>query len=717
MTWPQALADPQSVAVVGASDDPSSWGHWLARGALGGAHRRHVHLVNERVAATAGRVLGRPALARVGDAGPVDLVAVAVPGPAVRAVVQEGLTAGARAFVVITADVGDGTDPGARAAAEADLAALVAAANAVLLGPNCLGLVDHAVDLSLAWGEIPPGDIAVVSQSGQVGLEVAGLLAAHGRGVARFVSVGPRGLGVVDALLGLVGHADTRSVCVYAEDLGDARDLVAVAAELAAAGVGMTLLAPGTSVAGARAAASHTQALAAGDAVIDAVCRAAGMVRADTPATLVAAALGQAAPVRRRGTRVAVVSDSGGQGVLAADALAARGLAVPPLSVATAEALVRVLPSPRAVTDNPVDLAGSGEADLTTYAQAVRVLADSGEVDAVLLTGYLGRYALDVAGLAEQEAAVARDLAAAAADRGVALAVHTMAPTDSGTGALQAWRHAGTPVVGRVEDAVAALAAGAPPRPDPPVPDRAAGASPVGAGVTVATTRRPAGASSGYAQARAALAARGVSFPDAQVLAAGPDLPARAGRAARDLGGPVAVKATSLAHKSDHGGVLLGLTDPAEVTRAVAELVARLGPIEVTVERMTTLAGTVELVVGAHRDPHAGPVLLLGAGGVHAEAVPDTAVALAPVTAEQADALLDRLRLAPILAGWRGASPVDRAAVVACARAVVDVLLADPALEAVEVNPLLAGPGGAVALDAWCAWRPGVGNGPDEEGM
>ena len=700
-----AMFAPRSVAVVGASDDATAWGHHLARGALDGAHRREVHLVNARAAAEGATVLGRPAVGSLLDVESVDLVAVAVPGPRVPGVVAEGLARGARGFVVVSADLDGSGDDDARRRAEDALAAQVRAGGARLLGPSTLGLVDAAAELRLAWGRFPAGTVALVSQSGQVGIEIAALLEAQGLGLSRFVSVGSRDVGVVDVLLSLLDHEPTRTVAVYAESLGEARELAAAAAALHGTGRTVVLLAPGSSEAGARAAGSHTAALVSGDAVVEAVARAGGMVRVRTPAALVAAcaALAQAPP--SRGPRVGVVSDSGGQGVIAADALAAVGLVVPALPDLTRTAIAAALPSARAVTTNPVDLVGSGESDLHSYSRAVELLAASGDVDAVLLTGYFGRYSLDTPEAAEvvaTEVAVADRLVAVAATTGRAVVVHAMAAHDSP--AVEALRRGGVPVVDRIDDAATALAALGTAPPDAPsaIPAPAAAAT----SSALAAQPIPDGQGSGYARGRALLAAHGVAFPPAAVLASSPGQADEAVAAAAGLGPRVVVKATSLQHKTEHDGVVLDLVGEAEVRDAVDDLRARLGEVEITVEAMARPESGVELLVGARRDPVAGPVVTVAAGGVGAEADPDVALRLAPVDLDQARAMLASLRLAPLLGGWRGREALDVEAAAACLVAVGDVLVSHPHLTDLEVNPLLVTARGAVALDAWAAGDP-----------
>jgi acyl-CoA synthetase (NDP forming) len=402
-----------------------------------------------------------------------------------------------------------------------------------------------------------------------------------------------------------------------------------------------------------------------------------------------------AAPVR--GPRVAVISDSGGQGVLAADLLEGRGLELPVLSAPTQQALAAVLPGGAAVTTNPVDLAGSGEADLHCYARAVEAVAASGEVDAVVLSGYFGRYAVDAPSLAPAEEAVAGHLAGVAGRHGVPLLVHAMVdPSDPGP-TVSVMRAARVPVFGSIDDLVDGLA-----------PVALAAAQPGTPAAHPAAPEVP-GRHDGYAGARALLEACGLVFPPAvtltaaEVAAGGSD--ALAAAAAR-VGTPVALKATGLAHKTESGGVVLALASDDEVAAAAADLRARLGDVELTVEAMAPAGRAVELIVAARRDPAAGVVVSVGAGGVLAELLDDVAVELGPLDHAGAAALLGRTSVSRLLGGWRGAAPLDEAAAADAVVAVGRALAADPGLLEIEVNPLRVADVGALALDAWATADP-----------
>ena len=273
------LFDPRSVAVVGASADPSKWGGDLALRLSRTAGGRELYFVNRR----GGELYGRPVHASVGDLPEApELVVVATPAAAFDELLDQALARGCRAFVGVFAGFGETGEEGRRRQDEA--VRRVRAAGAVLLGPNCMGLADTAAGFQgVAYLDIPPGDVALVSQSGAMGEEFVARALDWGCGFSRYVTLGNQAdLSAAEVLAALQGHEPTRVVALYVEDFVDGRALADAAAAVTATGRQVVLLAPGRSEAGARAARSHTGALASSSAAVDALCRASGAVRAAT---------------------------------------------------------------------------------------------------------------------------------------------------------------------------------------------------------------------------------------------------------------------------------------------------------------------------------------------------------------------------------------------------------------------------------------------------
>ena len=669
------LFDPRSVAVLGASDDPAKWGQWIAAGALRGAHRRDVWLVNRK----GGEILGREAYPSLAELpGEPELVVIALPAVAFEEAIDASLAAGARAVVVITAGLGEIDDAGKER--EAAAVERVREAGAVMLGPNCLGVYDAAADLDLGSNEFSPGKLGIISQSGNLALELSLLAAEYGVGVSRFASLGNQAdIEAAELVEAFAADEHTSVIGVYCEDFRDGRAFARAGAAAAAVGKQVVLLAAGGSEAGARAAASHTGALASDAAAVEAACRAAQILRVATPKELVDRALASLAPHRPRGRKVAIIGDGGGTGVVTADLVTEASLELPRLSNELAAKLTDIAPS--VVTINPVDLAGAGEQDFWNFERVTNAVLESGEVDAVIFTGYFGGYSQMNESFSAVETEVAHAIALAADASGRPLLAQAMYWESSPARALRA---GGVPVYRDIEAVVDTLrhlveqqeghAYGVPDvgEPAPPVVD------------------------DGYFESRELLAAAGVPFATARHA----DSVEAARAAAAELGYPVVLKALGLLHKSDAGGVALGLTDDAAVAAAATDMQERLELEGFSIETFVDTKGGVELIVGARRDPRFGPLVLVGLGGVYAELLRDVRLALAPARADELEALLLSLRGAGVLTGARGRPAVNVRAAAEAAAALSQVAAAHPEIAEIEINPLLVTPAGAVGLDA-----------------
>ena len=673
-----ALFAPRTVVIVGASGDSAKWGHILARRALATPGERAVLLVNRRGAA----VLGQPTFTSARAAAEahgrsIDLAVVCVPAEGFVPSVADALAAGARAIVAITAGLSEAGAAGAELEAEA--LAAVRDAGAVLVGPNCLGIADTTTGLQLAHALLPAGDVAVLSQSGNLVLDLAGLLADRGLGVSRFVSLGNQAdLGVVDLLHACVEHPGTRAVAVYTEDVVDGRAFLDAARALRAAGKPLVLLAPGRTEAAVRSAVSHTGSLTSSSMVVDAACAAVGAHRVEHPTQMADLLVALRAPRRMAGRRVAVLTDGGGHGAVAADALAGVGLETPVLTGTLTGELEAALWAQATVT-NPVDIAGAGEQDVASYARAAGLLLGSDQVDGVLLTGFFGGYSTEESNLTAPELAAARQMAEAVVAQAKPLVVQTIYPESPASEVLRA---AGVPVHRDVDRACAVLAGLV---------------EPTGAGLAEELPPvAPPVTDTSYDGARELFRDSGIAFPASVSVSA----PAELDPALAQVGLPAVLKATGRLHKSEGGGVVVGLADPAAVRAAYDDLVRRLAPPSVSVEAMADLADAVELVVGSVRDPKFGAVVLVGLGGVFTEVLGDTACGIAPVSAAAARELLLSLRGAPLLLGARGRTPVDLAALADVVARVSRLAAAHPELVELELNPVLARPDGVLALDA-----------------
>ncbi|MET3809933.1 acetate--CoA ligase family protein [Arthrobacter sp. UYEF3] len=670
----QALFNPNAVAIIGASDDTRKYGNWIAVQALKGGIP--VHLVNR----SKPTVLGRPAVPSVTSIGsPVELAVIAVPAAGFEDAVDDALAGGAKAIVGISAGLGEAGGEGLLL--QERITAKIRAAGARFLGPNCLGVLDHSSSLMLASNEFPVGNIGVISQSGNLALELATLLSDHGLGVSRFASLGNQAdLDAADLIDAFVDHDGTAAIAVYCEDFRDGRRFARAAQHAAEAGKPVVLLTVGATEASVRNAKSHTGAMVSSGIVVEAACRASGIEQVASPAQM--AHLLQAL-VRSRvpaGARTAVFADGGGQASVASDNAAGQGLDVVEFGAALQSAIAAELPQTAAVS-NPVDVAGGGEQDIMCFPRVLSHLTASNDVDATLMSGYFGGYGSYGPELAAREVEAAQGMAAETAASGGTVLVQTMNWQSAAASAL---RDGGIPVYRGIEEAAWALgrlarrhtapATGLPalPPPAPPVED------------------------TGYYASRRLLASAGIPFAGAAEVSSENQLL----EAAATLRYPLVLKALGDEHKSDRGGVFLNLADEAALLAAWRDVDARLAPPSCSVEEMADLAGAVELLVGVRRDPRFGPLVLVGLGGVFAEILHDVRCALGPVTAAQAKDMLLSLRGAGLLTGARGRAPVDIDAVADIVARLSAVAAAHPEIAEIECNPVAAMPAGAIALDA-----------------
>ncbi len=681
-----ALFDPASVAVVGASEDTRKWGNWLAQGALRGESHRPAYLVNHRAATILGRRAYR-SLEELPEAP--ELVVIAVPGPAIAATVDAALHAGARALVVISAGAG-GVQRGEHDAA---LAQRVRDAGAVLLGPNCLGVLDSGRRLELVPNPLPAGAIGLISQSGNLALELGLMAAPEGLGFSRFVSLGNQAdLGATDLIDAFAAHDATEVIAVYIEDFRDGRAFARAAARAVQAGTPVVALAIDGSGAGSRAVQSHTGALAS-----DGRRHRRGLCRRRGPCACARRASSSTPP-----RRCCAPPPPGGAG-WPCSATAAAMSASPPRwrcrPASRCPSSRRRPPRPCGTTlpaaagvSNPIDLAGAAEQDVHVFDRIARDLLGGGEVDALLVTGYFGGYAEYGPETAEQELRTAELIGGAVAATGRPAVVQTMYPHGP---AAQALRRSGVPVYESVEQAAGALAllAGRGAWQPQPIPELPTADPPTPRG---APERMHATPTDGYLQARALLAAAGIRFVAHHEVTDADEAVA----AALQIGYPVVLKALGQTHKSDAGGVVLNIGNEGQLRAAYAGIANALEPERCTVEQMAPLTDGIELLIGARWDLRFGPVALAGSGGLYAEILRDTAVRLAPVTEAEAEAMLRALRIAPLLTGARGRPALDLAAAATALAALSRVAAAHPELAELEINPLLVTRSEAIALDA-----------------
>lgn len=682
-----ALLAPRSVAVVGASSDPARIGGRPIAYYLRAGFEGALYPVNPARETVQG-LRAYPDLASI--PGEVEFALLAVPAPALEAAIDACAAKGVRAAVVFSAGF---AELGAEGAALQDrLLARARAAGIRVLGPNCLGLYNAATGHCptftsfLQDGPPPPGRVGLITQSGAFGTHLLNMARARRIGVSLWASTGNEAdVSLAELLEHVVESGEVASVGCYMEAVNDRDRFGRALARARERGVPVSVMKVGTSEVGALAAQSHTASLAGSDAGFDAALARHGALRAHTTEELLDTVYVTSVAPLPKGRRLAVVTVSGGAGVLMADAAAAEGLEVPPLPDA---AQARLLESnPLCGARNPVDLTAHALNDPSLIGKTLRIVAASGAADmtAAFFTSWT---ASPTMGPRIREAV----MAARTPDAPFALVCQGDAAT------LAGYEAEGFPVFEDPARAIRALAhlarfAEAARREVPPDPPPA-----------LDPDTRLDGRRLDEAEAKGVLRRAGIEAPPEAFVRT----PAEAGEAALRIGLPVALKVVSpdLAHKTEAGGVALGLADAAAVAAeaaAMLERVARTAP-EARIEGLlvSRMAGEgVELIVGARIDPVMGPLVVVGIGGVLVEVLRDTVTELAPIGPRRARAMLERLRGAALLRGVRGRGPVDLdAAADAIAR--ISALAHDnrDVLGSIEINPLLVRGRGAVALDA-----------------
>jgi acetyltransferase len=690
------LLAPRSVALVGASARPGALGHAVLRRLQSDGFAGRLHLVNPKHA----EIDGTACFATLHDLPEVpDLVVIATPAAAVPDLVGQAAARGVRVGVILTAGLGHG--PGSLAAAAL---AQARSRGMRLIGPNCLGVMvpGAGLDASFAASPAPPGELALVSQSGAIAAAMVERARGAGFGFSAVLSLGDMlDVDFADCLDLLAAHAPTRAILLYIEAVTGARKFIS-AARAAARTKPVIVLKAGRHRAAAQAAATHTGALAGADDVYDAAFRRAGLVRVLDLNEMLAAARMLAGRRTGSGERLAILTNGGGLGVLAVDRLLDLGGSLAELTDRTRAKLDAVLP-PTWSRANPVDIVG--DADAERYARALEVLQDDTANDAVLVMN------VPTALAASPDAA--RAVAAVARTRPGRTVLATWLGDDASAAA--ALREAGIPRFATEADAVQGFmhlvqhrrGQELLSRTPPALPDAAEADVP--AARAVVQRALAAGRTwLGPQEVSAILAAYRIATPPITLAAT----QAAAQRAAEPIlagGGTVALKieAHGIVHKSDVGGVVLDLASLPAIATAYDAIVARARTLRpdariegVLVQPMIRRRHARELLAGVALDPTFGPVLLFGAGGTNVEIVADRAIELPPLDLLRAADMILRTRVSRLLGGYRNVPAADQGAIAAVLVQLGRMAADLPQIAELDLNPLLADEAGVLALDA-----------------
>ncbi len=691
------LFRPRSIAVVGASRKRGTLGAEIFHNLLVNGFSGAVYPVNPG-ASVVQSVRAYRTVSEIPD--PVDLALLVVPRDLVLPAVDDCAQKGVKGLVVISAGFGE-TGPAGRAM-QAELLRRVRAAGMRLIGPNCLGLLNTepgiSMDATFAPTWPPHGPVSLSSQSGALGVAILDYARDLGIGIAQFASIGNKAdVSGNDLLEYWEDDPSTRVVLMYMESFGNPSRFMQIAKRVSKKKP-IVVVKSGRTEAGARAASSHTGALAGLDVAVDALLGQAGVVRTDTIEELFDMAILLANQPVPAGNRVAILTNAGGPGIMASDACESRGLVLPQLAEATERALEAFLPSEASVK-NPVDMIASASAG--SYERALRLLLADDAVDSVIV--------LFVPPVVTEAMAVAEAIRAAAAGAKKPVVTCFMG-THGVPVALSSLREGKFPSYAFPEAAAMALSRAVAygrwlARPEGAVLPAASVDAERGLAIVRAAGAGGAAGWLGPIEVRDLLAAYGIRMARSLVATSADE----AARIAEAIDGPVAVKLLSetISHKTDVGGVLLDVVGANAAAQAYRTIEARLADRGIASEMAGVVVQEmvprgVETFVGVTQDPKFGPLIGFGTGGVNVELWRDVVFRVHPITDVDACEMIGQIRGVKLLDGFRGAPAADREAIADVLLRVSRMVGDLPEILEMDVNPLLAlAPGqGAVVVDA-----------------
>jgi len=682
--------DPQSVAVIGASREPEKLGYGVLHNIIQYGYQGAVYPINPK----ADEILGLSAYASILDVpGAVELAVVVVPAKYVASVLRECGQKGVRGVIIISAGFRETGSAGLKA--EHELAAIAEQHGMRIIGPNCLGIIDTVCSLNASFAAGMPlqGEIAFMSQSGALCTAILDwALAAH-IGFSRFVSLGNKAdVDEVDLLQAWCADPHTRVILAYLEAITHGVRFMKAAREVTRRKP-VIILKSGITSAGSKAVSSHTGSLAGSEQAYDTAFRQSGVIRAHSVQELFDLSVAFASQPPLQGNRVAIVTNAGGPGIMATDALEAAGLQLTSFQRETVDSLREHLP-PAANFYNPVDVLGDALAD--RYGAALSVVLADENVDGV--TVILAPQAMTQI----VETAQAIGEIAEQHDKPI---VSCFMGEEKVSQAYESLRQHHIPNYSFPEQAIDALGALYRyyqwlERPEPEIlrfkvdPERAHHA--------IEAARTDNRLTLGDMEAREVIAAYGIAVPDSQLAR----LPDEAVQLANAIGYPVVMKIISpdILHKSDVGGVKVGMMSAADVRDAydlITYRARRFMPDAdiwgVSVQQMVPEGK--EIIIGVNRDPQFGPLIMFGMGGIYVEVLKDVTFRLAPLSRQDAEEMIREIRTYRLLRGVRGEPPVDFNALTEVLLRVSQLVMDFPEIVELDINPLIALEDRAVAVD------------------
>lgn len=689
----EKLLNPDAVAVIGASRTPGKVGHEIIANLIDGGFKGKLLPINP----SAGDILGIKCYPDLRSCGTkIDLSIISIPTPLVKHSVTESIECGAKAIIVITAGFKETGEVGA--ALEKEIAAICRAADVELLGPNCLGVINTHHDMNASFAKHMPakGGISVISQSGALCTAILDMAAARHMGLSKLVSMGNKAdLCETDFLTTFADDPQTKVIVGYLESIVSGDGFIK-AAEIATAKKPVVIFKAGVTQAGVKAASSHTGSLAGADIAYGAAFKRSGVIRAETYEALFDYATALAMQPLPKGNRVAIITNAGGPGIMAADAVEQSGMQIGTLAGGTATALAEKLPAAASV-GNPIDVLG--DADPERYVMAVQAALEDPAIDAIVVI--LTPQAMT------KPAETARAIAECSKGSEKPIVVSFMGGEDV--------------MPGREELVAANL-------PDYPSPERAVASLKAMVDYAQWLTRPPRvivrfpvnrrrvkriinrhirtnQLQVGEAAAKEILRAYDFHVPPGRLSASVDEAIETADR----IGYPVAMKVASpdIIHKSDMGGVKLNLNSPEAVRDAfdlmmmrIKERMPRARIDGVYLEAMCKKGR--EVILGMTRDPQFGPMLMFGLGGIFVEVMKDVTFHIAPITQSEALQMLRTTKSFSLLKGVRGQASVDMNAIATSLQRISQLVTDFPEIIEMDINPFMVGKVGedSIAADA-----------------
>ena len=695
--------NPRSVAVIGASEVPGKASERRTRSLIEGGYKGGIYLINPKRSELFGRK-AYPSITEID--GEVDLVMIVVAPRFLTSAVADSVKMGAKGIIIITAGLGESGEEGKKI--EAEILQAAARTGAFIIGPNCSGMFSASADMNfLGVPQIEKGSISVLAQSGNVIDSLTHYARMRGVGFSKIISVGNAiGVNFHEYIDYLKDDPDTKVIMTYLEGIKDGNNLVRVVRETAKKKP-VIALKVGKSSAGARAAASHTGSLAGDEVIVDAAFRQAGIVRVSNADELFDMAEVFASCPLPKGNKVAILSEGGGDNSIAADNAEKYGMDVPVLSTKTQEKMKPFLLEGMPAS-NPIDYGGTAEENPHMITECVKVCMEDDQVDGMFLTGFFGGFKDIIAPhVAELEEKASKDMVNLVQKYKKPLFVHTSFARDP-IKSLDILKAAGVPVIESSERAAQCLSA----LMHFSINQKKISRMKIPTGVVkerpavkklFKKVREEKRHNLLETESRELLKEYGISVPEAELA----DSIEKAIEIGNAIGYPLAMKVVSpeIIHKSDAGGIKLGLKNQEDIKTAFKEIVTNAERVVKKEKILGTLISPMakkgqECIIGMIRDAQFGPVIMFGLGGIFVEVLKDVSFRVAPMAAEDIDEMVEEIKGYKILTGIRGEKPSDIAAIKNILVRLSEIVIDNPQIKEIDLNPVIVHEKGASIVDS-----------------